>query len=311
MATSSGRHIPRAAAMIVPRHFGLNEQTAADNEFQARLPNAQLQEQARSEVQRAASKLAEHGVEILLFEDSSLDAPDAVFPNNWLSTHPGGELVIYPLRSAVRRKERRADIIEAIRDKYGVTRVIDFTSHEESGRYLEGTGSLVFSHDTSSVYAAISLRTDVELVALLADELRITPVVFHTRGPSGKPIYHTNVMMAVGCDLALIALDLIPEYQERNVVRESLEEAGKRIIELTAAQVSDFAGNCLELMGAAGPLVAMSSRGYGCLTPTQRRALTKSHEVLTVDFPTIELSGGSIRCALAALLVPPRSVGRG
>jgi hypothetical protein len=295
---------PAAVVMVRPHRFRPNPQTAADNAFQrsdlAR-GEAELAAAAYAEVTEAAEALRAEGVRVHLFDDEGArDTPDSVFPNNWFSTHAGGHVAIYPMYSANRRAERRADVIELLKAEYRVQDVIDYSGLEQDGVFLEGTGAMVLDHVARVAYTATSNRADAVALERFCTHFNFEPLAFDTADAAGRPVYHTNVIMCVATDFALVGLDLVADPRRRAAVRQRLEESGREVIPLTAAQIDQFAGNALELTGR-GRLLAMSARAVASLAPDQRRAIERSARIVSLRVPTIELAGGSVRCMLAGV----------
>lgn len=303
---------PAAVVMIRPHRFHPNPETAHDNGFQqaaaAGGPDADtLAREALAEVGRAAAQLGAAGVQVHLFDDDGTrGTPDSVFPNNWFSTHAGGELVLYPMAAPSRRRERRADVLDRLQTHYRVHRRIDLSHAEAEGRALEGTGAMVLDHLARVAYVARSGRADDGLLARFAAELRYEPLAFDTADAQGRPVYHTNVMMCVASGFALVGLGLIADAAQRRAVQARLHASGREVIELSPAQVAGFAGNAIELQGHDGLLLAMSARGVARLAPTQREAIERHARLLPIAVPTIERAGGSVRCMLAGVHLAPR-----
>jgi len=302
---------PAAVVMVRPHHFTPNPQTAADNAFQTDpadldASRAEIAARAFDEVTRAAETLRSAGVTVHLVDDDRTDRPDGVFPNNWFSTHDDGRVVLYPMHSPNRCHERRADVVELLGAAYGVTGVLDRSGLEGSGRVVEGTGALVFDHVDRVAYVARSHRADPAAVALVCADLGYEPLAFTATDADGVPIYHTNVMMSVASRFALVGLESIASVSERRRVAGRLAASGREVVALERAQLVEFAGNALELGGADGPVLAVSSRGWAALTPSQRRVVSRHARPLPLDVPTIELAGGSVRCMLAGVHLPRR-----
>ena len=296
--------------MIRPARFYPNPQTAADNAFQssAHLDSDALTVMARKEFDAAVRTLRAAGVNVHVFEDSvEPDKPDAVFPNNWILAHHDGRIALFPMYSALRRRERRQDIIEELRRRYRVTKVIDYSSFEDEGCCLEGTGSLVLDHLNKIAYVSLSNRSNPKMIRRFADDFGYEPVIFTGVGSNGQPVYHTNVMMCIGTSFSMIGLEMIRNKAERQHVRARLDQTGKEIVELSADQIANFAGNSIEVHDASGEkLLALSSRAAQALTDEQRETLTRYTRLVPLDLPTIELGGGSARCMIATIHLPPR-----
>jgi len=296
--------------MIRPGQFYPNPETAADNAFQrdTRCGSDTLTLAARKEFDVAVQTLRAAGLNVHVFEDTAEpEKPDAVFPNNWISTHPDGRIALFPMYSALRRRERRQDIIEELRKHYRVTEVIDYSAFEKEGCSLEGTGSLVLDHVNKIAYVSLSNRSNPKVIRRFADDFSYEPVTFTSIGPNGQPIYHTNVMMCVGTAFAMVGLEMIRTKAERQQVRARLEKTGKEIIELTADQIANFAGNAIELHNKRGEkLLVLSSRAARALNAEQRDALSHYARPVALELPTIELGGGSARCMITTIHLPPR-----
>jgi hypothetical protein len=297
--------------MIRPCRFYPNPETAADNAFQARLDRAAdtLSPVARKEFDAAVQTLRASGVNVHVFEDTAEpEKPDAVFPNNWISTHHDGRIALFPMYSAMRRRERRHDIVGELRKHYRVTEVIDYSVFEEEGCCLEGTGSLVLDHLNKIAYVSLSNRSNPKVIHRFADDFSYEPLTFTSIGPNGQPIYHTNVMMCIGTAFALVGLEMIRNKAERQQVRVRLEQSAKDIVELSPDQIANFAGNAIELHDRHGEkLLVLSSRADQALTEEQRERLSRYARLVPLELPTIELGGGSARCMIATIHLPPRS----
>jgi hypothetical protein len=296
--------------MVRPCRFYPNPETAADNVFQARLDGSAdaLTAPARNEFDAAVQTLRAAGVNVHVFEDTAEpEKPDAVFPNNWISTHHEGRIALFPMYSALRRRERRDDIVEELGKHYRVVEVVDYSVFEEQGCCLEGTGSLVLDHLNKIAYVSLSNRSNPKVIQRFAEDFGYEPVVFTSIGPDGRPIYHTNVMMCVGTAFALVGLETIPNKTEREQVRARLEGSGKDIVELSPNQIANFAGNAIELHDAHGnKLLVLSARALRALTDEQLARLTRYARLVPLELPIIELGGGSARCMIATIHLPPR-----
>jgi len=296
--------------MIRPSRFYPNPETAADNAFQqnTECDSDALTLMARKEFDAAVKILRAAGVNVHVFEDTAEpEKPDAVFPNNWISTHHDGRIALFPMYSALRRRERRSDIIDELRKHYRVSEVIDYSAFENEGRCLEGTGSLVFDHLNKIAYVSLSNRSNPKVIQRFADDFGYEPITFTSIGSNGQAIYHTNVMMCIGTPFAMIGLETISNKAERQAVRNRLEETGKEIVELSADQIADFAGNAIELHDWDGEkLLVLSARAARALAKEQRRKLSRYARLVPLELPTIELGGGSARCIIATIHLPPR-----
>lgn len=306
---------PAAVVMVRPHHFTPNAETAADNAFQQSADPADgsaIAQAAYDEVTRAVAQLREQGVRVHLFEDEGRNTPDSVFPNNWFSTHPGGQVAIYPMYSPSRRRERRSDVIEMLKTEYRVQDVIDYTGLEHDQLFLEGTGAMVFDHLARVAYTARSNRADIVALERFSTHFNFEPLLFDTADAAGRPIYHTNVLMCVATEFALVGLDAIVDPARAVEVRARLEETGREVIALSHAQLADFSGNAIELSGQGGRVLALSRRACDSLTAAQKARIEASARLLPLDVPTIELAGGSVRCMVAGVhLSPRRPAGQG
>ncbi|MBR8174378.1 citrulline utilization hydrolase CtlX [Burkholderia ambifaria] len=304
---------PSAVVMIRPHRFVPNPQTAADNAFQRTAGNGRgsppsVSAAARDEVSAAAQMLADAGVRVHVFDDhGERDTPDSVFPNNWFSTHPGGHVALYPMYSTNRRRERRADVIEMLKAEYRVQDVIDYSGLEYDDVFLEGTGAMVLDHVARIAYTARSRRADPVALERFCTNFNFEPICFDTADANGKPIYHTNVMMNVATEFAMVGLDLVTDRRRRDEIAQRLTETGRTVIALDHAQIANFAGNTLELSGKDGRVLALSRRAFDCLTGEQRDTIERSARLLPLDVPTIELAGGSVRCMLAGIHLARRA----
>lgn len=303
--------------MIRPVAFAGNPQTQPSNSFQQRdvgAIDAANQAAALREFEGLAAALAQAGVAVHAFDDTiEPHTPDSIFPNNWVSFHADGSVVLYPMLAENRRLERRLDLLEALSAKHGfhATRVIDLTRHEQAGRYLEGTGSLVLDRIHRVAYACVSPRTDLDVLGDFAQQLDYDIVAFEAHDAGGAAIYHTNVLMSVGERFAAVCADAIRE-DERAAVLDQLRGTGRAVVELTLEQMAAFAGNMLELGSSlTGAVLAMSERARDALTTAQRETLQSSAgPIIAAPIPTIEkLGGGSVRCMLAEVHLPRKAVG--
>jgi len=301
---------PSAVVMVRPHHFAPNPQTLADNGFQPSaegLDPASLAAAAFDEVSRAADALEAAGVTVHLFEDEAEHRPDSVFPNNWISTHSGGHIALYPMYTPNRRTERRGDIVELLKTTYRVQDVIDYSGLEYDDVFLEGTGAMVLDHEYRIAYAARSNRADPVALERFCTNFGYEPMAFDAVDSAGVPVYHTNVIMSIGAELALVAADMIVSPARRAEIVDRLAGRGRReVIALENEQIDEFCGNALELQGADGRVLALSQRAFDALTPEQRARIERSARLLPLDVPTIELAGGSVRCMLAGIHLDPR-----
>ncbi len=296
--------------MVRPARFGFNEETAANNAFQVRdnsLSAEEIRRRAREEFDRLVERLRAAGVCVWVAEDTEQPVkPDAVFPNNWVTFHQEGWLVTYPMYAPTRRLERREEVIQvALQAGFRPARRLHLEVHEETGRYLEGTGSIVFDHVHRLAYACLSPRTDAQLLQELCDTLNYEPVVFRAVDARGQDIYHTNVMMVIGEQFAVVCLDTVSNEQERALLLEKLQQTRKEVIAISLEQMQAFAGNMLQVRNEADQtLLVMSEQAFRSLTSEQVQALERHTQLLYSPLYTIETyGGGSARCMMAEIFV--------
>jgi hypothetical protein len=302
-----------AVLMVRPARFGCNPQTAESNAFQAKpgqLAGEDLQEVALREFHGLAKALERAGVEVLVAADSvEPPKPDAIFPNNWVSFHHDGTVTLYPMLAPNRRWERRDEILQqVVRDGgFRVSRTVDLTHRESEHKYLEGTGSVVLDRVHRVAYACSSPRTDLDVLGEFAQQLDYELMTFDAVDAGGAAIYHTNVLMAIGTGFAVVCSESIVNDAHRTAVLSKLGATGHAIVEITPAQMAQFAGNVLELAAPKGRLIALSMTALGCLGPAQRRALESQATLIPAEIPTIErIGGGGVRCMLAEIHLPKR-----
>ncbi|HEX8281501.1 MAG TPA: arginine deiminase-related protein [Chthoniobacterales bacterium] len=296
--------------MIRPYRFYPNPETAADNAFQRSIAEGEMpaiSAAAQREFGHAVETLRSAGVTVHVVDDTGTpEKPDAVFPNNWFSTHHDGRVALYPMYSAARRRERRHDVIEELRKHYRIADVVDYSACEEQGKCLEGTGSLVLDHVNKLAYACLSQRTHAEVLERFCADFGYEAVKFHSVSEDGRPVYHTNVVMCVGSEFAMAGLEMIPDEAERVGVQNLLEATGKEVIELDARQISEFAGNAIELHNERKKRLVLSARAAAALTSAQRATIERYARLVPLSLPTIELAGGSARCMIATIHLPAR-----
>jgi hypothetical protein len=308
------RFEPQSAAtvlMVRPACFGFNPQTAPSNAFQHE-PAALLHDETRrvalQEFDALAEALRRSGVQVVSAADSlEPPKPDAIFPNNWVSFHADGSVVLYPMLAPNRRLERREEILQQVVREGGfrVTRTIDLTYRESQGKFLEGTGSLVLDRAHRVAYACVSPRTDLDVLGEFAQLLDYDLMSFEAQDGAGQPIYHTNVLMAIGERFAVVCGEAIVRDLHRDAVFSRLEATGHDLVDISLAQMAQFAGNVLELAPPSGPVLAMSSRALESFTAKQRQVLEAHANIVAVGIPTIErLGGGGVRCMLAEVHLP-------
>lgn len=299
--------------MIEPIAFGYNAETAKNNYFQVEQKGADIQSKALAEFKIFVEKLRSKGINVITVKDTiDPHTPDSIFPNNWVSFHKDGKVVLYPMFASNRRVERREDIIETIKNQgFEVDEIDDWSLPEIQGHFLEGTGSMIFDHDNKIAYGSVSLRLNENLFRQFCEKYGFTPVVFHsfqTVGEERLPIYHTNVMMCVADQFVVICLDCIDDEAERGNVIETITNSGKEIIEISEAQMQQFAGNMLQVQNKDGEkFLVMSQTAYQSLNQDQVSSIEKYCEIIYSDLNTIEVNGGgSARCMLAEVFLPKK-----
>jgi hypothetical protein len=300
--------------MIRPVAFRMNEQTAVNNYYQKVLNDllpATVNARAQQEFDIFADKLRKVGVDVTVIDDiAERDTPDSIFPNNWISFHENADVALYPMFAENRRKERREEILDTLEEKgFKIENIVDYTSAEEDGFFLEGTGSLLLDRQNSKAYCALSPRADEELCIEFCEDFEFTPVIFEafqTVNGERKLIYHTNVMMCLGETFAVICADCIDDKKERKHVLDNLKEDKKEIILITEEQVDSFAGNMLEVRGADDKrYIVMSAAAHDSLTEKQIKQLGKHGDIISSSLDTIEAcGGGSARCMMAEIFLP-------
>ncbi|MFH6994905.1 citrulline utilization hydrolase CtlX [Flavobacterium sp. FlaQc-48] len=303
-----------AIVMIRPVAFRMNEQTAVNNYYQKVLDGllpSTVNAKAQQEFDTFVEKLRAVGVDVTVIDDNlETDTPDSIFPNNWVSFHENGDVALYPMFAENRRQERREDILDTLEEKgFEIANIMDYTSAEEDGFFLEGTGSLLLDRANAKAYCALSPRADEELFIEFCEDFDYAPVIFEafqTVDGERKLIYHTNVMMCLGETFAVICADSIDDKKERKMVLENLKADKKEIILITEAQVNNFAGNMLEVRGANDKkYIVMSASAHQSLTPKQIAQLENHAEILSSSLDTIEAcGGGSARCMMAEVFLP-------
>ena len=298
---------PASVVMIRPHAFRPNLETAQDNAFQTEATGDDVAARAKGEVDGAVAVLRGEGVEVHLFDDDGRrDTPDSVFPNNWISTHPGGLVGLYPMHAPSRRRERRSDVVDLLKARYRVETVHDYSGLEQDGLALEGTGAMVLDHIGRIAYTVKSNRADPIVLERFCTHFGYEPIAFDAVDDAGRAIYHTNVLMCVATDYALVGLSMIPSDERRATVRRRLEETGRDVIDLSPEQIGRFAGNALELTGSQGRVLVLSATALASLTEAQRAKIEESARLVPITVPTIEHAGGSARCMIAAIHLTPR-----
>lgn len=301
---------PSSVVMIRPHAFYPNAETAQDNAYQttADADRAKVAAAALTESENAIKTLERAGVTVHAFDDDgSRETPDSVFPNNWFSTHPGGQVGIFPMHAVSRRRERRSDVIDMLKKSYHVETVFDYSGLEQEDLFLEGTGAMVLDHIGRIAYTAKSNRADPIVLERFCTHFGYEPIAFDAVDHTGQPIYHTNVLMCIGTDFAMIGLDCITDPARRRVVVNRLRETGREVIALSPVQIQSFVGNAIELTGTAGRILVLSETALASLTTEQRTIIEKSAALTPIRVPTIEHAGGSARCMIAGVHLTQRT----
>jgi hypothetical protein len=299
--------------MIRPVNFGFNPETAESNAFQDAEFGKQHQNNAQAvalkEFDEMVAQLRKAGVNVMVIDDTPQPyTPDSIFPNNWISFHANGTVITYPMQAENRRQERREDIIEQISKSFYINRRIDLSVFESENKFLEGTGSMVLDRKHKIAYACLSPRTHEDVLKEFSVQMNYEIVKFNAVDGAGKQIYHTNVLMCIGDMFAVICLEAIPDLDERLMVRNSLEQSGKRIVEITLEQMNQFAGNMLEIKGHHGEkILVMSRAAHNSLTEKQIDILDDYCSIHSFDLTMIEGNGGgSARCMMAEVHLPTK-----
>ncbi|BDC99110.1 citrulline utilization hydrolase CtlX [Persicobacter psychrovividus] len=306
------KQTPNTVMMMRPVRFGFNEQTAGSNAFQSAetsLSVDEIQERALAEFDAFVARLRAHGVKVMVVQDTpEPHTPDSIFPNNWISFHEDGRVVLYPMMADNRRQERRMDVFTQLQEEFGfrIQQIIDVTDNENQGEIVEGTGSIIFDYPHQLAYANRSDRTTEKLFFQICERLGFEGILFDALDKDGNTIYHTNVVMALGDKFAVICGDVIPTDQERELVFEKLRNSGHEIVTISYDQMIAFAGNMLQVENEKGEtFLLMSQSSFDVLTATQKATLEKYTNLLPMNVNTIEqFGGGSVRCMVAGVHLP-------
>lgn len=308
------QQITDTVLMVRPAHFGFNPQTAASNAFQTPAEadqQAAIAAAAQQEFDGFVARLRERGIHVIVAQDTPDPVtPDAVFPNNWVSFHHNGAIVYYPMYAPNRRLERSQAVVEAVLAEFQHVKTIDLTVLEHSEDFLEGTGSMILDHDHKLAYACLSPRTTPFALDQFCEGMKYKPVAFEAVDAQGQPIYHTNVMMALGIDFVVICMASVHLDHERQALLDHFARTGKTVIDLTFDQMYAFAGNMLQVKSRATgqPYLIMSSQAYRSLTPAQITLIEQHTAILHAPIDTIEKhGGGSARCMLAEVFLPHKA----
>ena len=293
--------------MISPVNFGFNAETAVNNAFQVKNADTGVQEKALKEFDDFVSLLRENDVDVTVVEDTRLPhTPDSIFPNNWVSFHHDGTLMLYPMYAENRRAERKAHVLEAINKKFRVSNRIDLSIYENDNIFLEGTGSMVLDRDNRIAYACLSPRTSEKALSEFCNKMNYTPIVFNATDGNGRDIYHTNVLMCVADRYVVICLESITDPEQQQMVSQAITDSKKNIVAITLHQMQHFAGNMLQVENDKGEkLLVMSTQAFEALTTEQFHELTRYNRILHSPLNTIETNGGgSARCMMAEVHLP-------
>jgi hypothetical protein len=306
-AAMRDRQTSNAVLMVRPACFGFHAEAAISNAFAMAAAGGDGPEQAIREFDAVVEQLDRAGVELFVLPDAAEPAkPDAVFPNNWVSFHGDGTVVLYPMATAARRLERDPARLIHLLEGFGceIGRVVDLSGHERAGRFLEGTGSLILDRPRRRAFASLGPRTDPEVIAEFDRELAYSTLAFDARDRYGRPIYHTNVLMSLGERFAVLCVEAVAAEDRAAVIAE-IEAGDRTLIDVDFEQMASFACNLIELRGRGGPVIALSAAALRSFRPGQRRTLESFGELVAADIPTIEaVGGGSVRCMIADVHLP-------
>ena len=290
--------------MVRPYQFYFNQQTAANNFFQSNVNIENANELAIAEFDAMVEKLRAHQIKVNVVQDTKdPSTPDSIFPNNWVSTHEGGTLCLYPMFAQNRRAERKSTVLDFLESNYKIENTLDLTDLEKEGIFLEGTGSMVLDHQNKLAYGCLSERLDKNAFYEWCDKMQFKAIAFKAVDDKAQPIYHTNVMMCMGDQFVVICLESIPNEQEKQLVLESFKKSNKEVITISQDQLNHFAGNMLQVFDInEKPHLIMSEQAHTSLDPAQLKSLEKYNPILPISIPTIEaLGGGSTRCMMAEI----------
>jgi hypothetical protein len=290
--------------MVRPYQFYFNNQTAANNFFQSNINIENANELAIAEFDIMVEQLRAHQIKVNVVQDTKdPSTPDAIFPNNWISTHAGGTLCLYPMYAENRRAERKSTVLDFLHSNYKIQNVLDLTDLEKEGKFLEGTGSMVLDHQNKIAYGCLSERLDKEAFTNWCDKMQFNPIAFKSVDDKAQPIYHTNVLMCMGNQFVVICLESIPNELEKQMLLESFLQTNKEVITISQNQLNHFAGNMLQVFDMhEKPHLIMSEQAHASLHPAQVKSLEKFNPILPISIPTIEaLGGGSTRCMMAEI----------
>ena len=295
--------------MVRPAAFGPNEETATTNFFQSptqKVNGQSLQQSAIKEFDNMVEILGKHDINVLVINDTSVPVkPSAIFPNNWLSTSPEGIISVFPMYAPNRRSEKREDILNLLAEKFVVKDVQDWSEFEVEKKFLEGTGSMVIDHDNKVIYTCYSPRTDISVLEKFANANKYRAIAFLATDKNGHPVYHTNVVMTLGENFAVLCEEAIEEEWELIAIRQLLDSSGHDVIRITKSQMHSFAGNMLQVQNNKGKkFLVMSETAFNSLYDNQREELSAKNNLLPIPIPIIEQTeGGSVRCMMAEIFL--------
>ena len=306
LVTTEKSFFANTVAMVRPAAFGFNLETAASNSFQQELKASadEIFERAIEEFDNAVHVLRSNDIGVYIVEDTLVPTkPDAIFPNNWISFHPNGTLILYPMEALNRRCERRLEVVLELQQKFNFEKILDLSHFESQNLFLEGTGSVVFDHENKVAFAAISSRTSEVVFQELCKQIQYSPFTFAAFDESSQPIYHTNVVMCMGHDFVVVCLECLPDEQSRELFVNEVSRLGKSVLEISVAQMNAFAGNMLLLRdGRNNNKLVLSETAYQSLTIAQIDFLKQRVGFIRFNIPVIEtIGGGSARCMLAEI----------
>ena len=290
--------------MVRPYQFYFNQQTAANNFFQSNINIENANELAIAEFDAMVESLRAHQINVNVLQDTKdPSTPDSIFPNNWISTHAGATLCLYPMYAENRRAERKSSVIDFLKSNYKIENILDLTNLEKEGKFLEGTGSMVLDHQNKIAYGCLSERLDKEAFISWCDKMQFKAIAFKAVDDKAQPIYHTNVMMCMANQFVVICLDSIPLEAEKQLLLDSFVQTHKEVIEISQDQLNHFAGNMLQVFDISEkPHLIMSEQAYTSLHTAQLKSLEKYNPIISISIPTIEaLGGGSTRCMMAEI----------
>ena len=300
--------------MVRPASFGPNEQTASTNFFQSssdRVNKEELQRLALYEFDQMVEVLKSHDLNVLVVYDTPIPVkPSAIFPNNWFSTSPDGIVSVFPMYAANRRTEKRDDIVKMLAEKFKVKDVQDWSEFEVEGKFLEGTGSMVIDHENKVIYACYSPRTDVSVLEKFANANNYRAIIFFASDKNGQAVYHTNVVMTLAEDFAILCEEAIEEEWELIAIRQLLDSSGHEVIRIYKDQMHCFAGNMLQIKNnKSEKFLVLSQTAFDSLYEDQKDELSSRCKLLPISIPTIEkIEGGSVRCMMAEIFLEKRNI---